>query len=88
MSWGCGSHPIRRKRVLRSRACYRNKSRIPGVLTAKARVVALAHLRRDLHRISRDSPTPTRTSEYLLLCIYTAGANKLMEREQMAGFSG
>ena len=77
------SHPIRRKRVLRSRACYRNKSRIPGVLTAKARVVALGHLDPDLHRISRDSSTPMRTSEYLLLCIYTAGANKLMEHEQV-----
>ena len=77
------SHPIRRKRVLRSRACYRNKSRIPGELTAKARVVALGHLDPDLHRISRDSPTPMRTSEYLLLCIYTAGANQMMEHEQV-----
>ena len=75
------SNPARRKRVLRSWACYRNKSKIPDQLQAKTRVVALGHLDPDLHRISRDSPTPMRVSEYILLSIYIAGANNLMEND-------
>ena len=75
------ANPAQRRRVLRSRACYRNKSRIPTELTAKTRVVALGHLDPDLHRISRDSPTPMRVSEYILLSIFTAGANGLMEAD-------
>ena len=51
----------------------------PGQLQAKTRVVALGHLDPDLAQISRDSPTPTRTSEYLLLAIFTAGVNGMME---------
>ena len=72
-------NPVTRKRILRSRACYRNKSRVPGQLQAKTRVVALGHLDPDLAQISRDSPTPTRTSEYLLLAVFAAGINGLME---------
>ncbi|CAJ1344302.1 unnamed protein product, partial [Effrenium voratum] len=71
--------PTMRKRILRSRACYRNKSRIPGKLVAKTRVVALGHLDPDLTTISRDSPTPTRTSEYVLLAIFTSGINKMVQ---------
>lgn len=52
------NNPARRRRVLRSRACYRNKSKVPSKLVAKTRVVALGHLDPDLHRVSRDSPTP------------------------------
>ena len=73
------SNPVKRRRVLRSRACYRNKSRVPGSLIAKTRVVALGHLDPDLHRISRDSPTPMRVSEHILLCIFVAGINRSME---------
>ena len=75
------SNPATKKRVLRSRACYRNKSRIPGKLIAKTRVVALGHLDPDLANLSRDSPTPSRTSEYLLLAIFTAGKNGMLENE-------
>ena len=75
------SNPARRKRVLRSRACYRNKSKIPDQLQAKTRVVALGHLDPDLRRISQDSPMPMRISEYILLSIYIAGANHLMEND-------
>ena len=75
------SNPARRKRVLRSRACYRNKSRTPDTLIAKTRVVALGHLDPDLHRISRDSPTPMRVSEHILLSIFIAGANHSVEQQ-------
>ena len=73
------SCPQGRRRVLRSRACYRNKSRLPGVLHAKTRVVALGHLDPDLEKITRDSPTPCRVSEYLIYCIYAAGVNGLFQ---------
>jgi hypothetical protein len=71
--------PHRKRRVLRSRACYHNKSRDPSKLIAKTRVVALGHLDPDLYKVARDSPTPSRTSEYLLLSIFIAGANSLMQ---------
>ncbi|CAJ1448531.1 unnamed protein product [Effrenium voratum] len=47
---------------LSDRSCFRNKSRVPGKLVAKTRVVALGHLDPDLAVISRDSPTPTRAN--------------------------
>jgi hypothetical protein len=75
------SNPPTKKRVLRSRACYRNKSKIPGRLQAKTRVVALGHLDPDLASLSRDSPTPSRTSEYILLAIFIAGKNGIMEND-------
>ena len=75
------ANPVTKKRVLRSRACYRNKSKIPGKLQAKTRVVALGHLDPDLASLSRDSPTPTRTSEYILLAVYIAGKNGIMEND-------
>ena len=75
------ANPATKKRVLRSRACYRNKSRIPGKLHAKTRVVALGHLDPDLASLSRDSPTPSRTSEYILLAVFIAGKNKMVENE-------
>ena len=75
------SNPATKKRVLRSRACYRNKSKIPGRLQAKTRVVALGHLDPDLASLSRDSPTPSRTSEYILLAIFIAGKNGIMEND-------
>ena len=71
--------PQKKRRVLRSRACYRNKSRDPTKLIAKTRVVALGHLDPDLYKVARDAPTPSRTSEYLLLSIFIAGANQLMQ---------
>ena len=46
--------PGMRTRILRSRACFRNKRKLPDKLVAKARVVALGHLDPDLHRISRE----------------------------------
>ena len=77
------SNPSSRKRVLRSRACYRNKSKDPNKLVAKTRVVALGHLDPDLASISRDSPTPSRTSECILMAIFAAGCNGSVENQPM-----
>ena len=54
------------KRVMRSRACYRDKNCGQGEVKAKCRVVCLGHQDPDLHSISRQSPTPGRTTEMIL----------------------
>ena len=69
--------PVLRTRVLRSRACYRDKNLGQGELRAKCRVVVLGHKDPDLGSISRDSPTPTRLTEHLLLTVYISGKNRL-----------
>ena len=58
--------PILKKRILRSRAAYRDKAKGQGPLKAKTRVVALGHLDPDLKELCRESATPTRQSEYML----------------------
>ena len=75
------ANPATRRRILKARACYRNKSKDPTQLVAKTRVVALGHLDPDLASVSRDAPTPSHTSEYILLAIYIAGRNQLMEND-------
>ena len=72
--------PQRKKRVMKTRSCYRDKNvgRLP--LKAKARVVVLGHRDPDLAVISRDSPTPSRLSEMLLLSIYISGCNQRFNR--------
>lgn len=72
--------PIRRRRILRSRAAYRDKSKGLSRVQAKTRVVALGHLDPDLSTLSRESATPMRQSEYLLYSIFIAGKNgKLLD---------
>ena len=44
--------PLLRTRVLKSRACYRDKACGQGVLQAKCRVVVLGHRDPDLHAIT------------------------------------
>ena len=67
--------PILKRRVMRSRAAYRDKSRGTGPLRAKTRVVIIGCMDPDLKRLSRNSPTPTRLSEFILLAIATSGKN-------------
>ena len=62
-------------RVLKSRACYRDKSLGVGEVRAKCRVVALGHLDPDLRTISRNSATPGRIAEHLLYAMLVAGYN-------------
>ena len=69
------SDPQKRKRIMKSRSCYRDKNVGVPPLKAKARVVALGHTDPDLSLISRDSPTPSRLSEMILLTVYVSGAN-------------
>ncbi|OLP97211.1 hypothetical protein AK812_SmicGene20463 [Symbiodinium microadriaticum] len=88
MSWG-GIQPVSKKeakrilgdpklfkRVMKARAAYRDKAKGVGPLRAKCRVVIIGCADPDIFSISRDSPTPTRLSEALLMTIATAGANR------------
>ena len=59
--------PVLGKRVLRSRACYRDKSFRVGEMRRKCRVVALGHLDPDLGSIHRNSATPGRAGRTLRL---------------------
>ena len=69
--------PKLRRRILRSRSAYRDKSRGIGEIKAKCRVVLIGCQDPDLHSLSRDSPTPTRLSEYILMSVASAGANRM-----------
>ena len=69
------ANPATRRRIHKARA------KDPTQLVAKTRVVALGHLDPDLASVSRDAPTPSRTSECILLAIYIAGRNQLMEND-------
>ena len=71
------SDPKMKRRVMKSRAAYRDKARGMGQLKAKTRVVIIGCMDPDLKVLTRDSPTPTRLSEMLILAIATAGANRL-----------
>jgi hypothetical protein len=67
--------PKLRRRILKSRAAYRDKSRGVGEIRAKARVVLIGCCDPDLERLTRDSPTPTRLSECILMSVAASGAN-------------
>ena len=73
--------PTLRKRILKSRAAYKDKSRGIGELRAKTRVVLVGCGDPDLRQLTRDSPTPSRLSEFLVLSIATAGANGLFDNQ-------
>ena len=75
------SSPTLRKRILRSRAAYKDKSRGLGELRAKTRVVLVGCGDPDLRQLTRDSPTPSRLSEFLVLSIATAGANRMFDNQ-------
>lgn len=67
-----------RHRVLRTRACYRDKSCGQGEVRAKCRIVALGHLDPDLKQLSRNSGTPGRVAEQILYLFLVAGLNKAL----------
>ena len=69
------SDKILAKRILRSRACYRDKARGQGPVRPKCRVVCLGHQDPDLFSLNRQAPTPCRTSEHVVLMILVAGSN-------------
>ena len=76
--------PRLRKRMLKSRAAYKDKSRGIGGLNAimaKCRVVLIGCNDPDLRQLSRDSPTPRRLAEYIVLSTAAAGANRLFNND-------
>lgn len=76
--WSC---PSKKRRILKSRAAYRDKSRGVGELKAKTRVVLIGCGDPDLRQLSRDSPTPSRLSEFLVLSIAASGSNALFNHD-------
>jgi hypothetical protein len=58
---------ILRKRILRSRLCYRDKNCGRGSLLAKARLVVSGFNDPDLHRLTRNAPTATRMAFFCVL---------------------
>ena len=73
------SDPVLKRRILRSRAAYKDKSRGIGELRAKTRVVLIGCADPDLRQLTRDSPTPTRLSETIIMAIAASGANRLFQ---------
>ena len=69
------NHPILKKRVLKNRALYRDKSCGIGEVRAKCRVVALGHLDPDLETLQRTSATPGRIAEHIVFAMIVAGYN-------------
>ena len=60
-------NPKMRRRILKSRAAYRDKARGQGPLRAKTRVVLIGCGGPDLRQLTRDSPTPSKLSELIIL---------------------
>ena len=77
------------KRVLRTRSCFWDKNKGVAPLKAKCRVVALGHRDPDVYHLTRECPTPNRTSEHVLFMILAAGSNKVrLYGTQMAWLGG
>ena len=69
---------VLRRRILKSRAAFRDKNKGIPPVRAKARVVALGHLDPDLFGLARESATPCRQSEYLVMAVFASGCNKML----------
>ena len=75
-----------RRRVLKSRAAYRDKARGIGKIRAKCRVVLIGCNDPDLRQLTRDSPTPSRLSEFVVLSVASAGANCVFNNDNKRWF--
>ena len=64
------------RRILRSRALYRDKNVGRGEVRAKCRVVCLGHTDPDIYNLTRSAPTPGRVSEHMMFIMVVAGFNK------------
>ena len=71
------------KRILRTRACYRDKARGQGPLRAKCRIVCLGHRDPDLFTLNRQAPTPNRSSEHVIYYMIVAGSNGEIEGTEL-----
>lgn len=67
--------PLLKRRILRSRAVYRDKALGVGEVRAKCRVVALGHQDPDLEVLRRTSSTPGRIAEHVVFAMIVAGYN-------------
>lgn len=67
------SDPQTKKRIVSSRAVYRDKNKGIPPLRAKARVVARGNQDPDLVSLTRQAATPNRISEMLILNIFLSG---------------
>ena len=67
------SDPEQKKRVISSRACYRDKNKNIPPLKAKTRIVARGNQDPDLKSLTRQAPTPTRVSEMMTFLIFLSG---------------
>jgi len=67
--------------VLKSRAAYKDKARGIGKLRPKCRVVLIGCNDPDLRQLTRDSPTPSRISEFVVLSVASSGANRLFNND-------
>ena len=67
--------PALKRRIITSRACYRDKNKNVPPLKAKTRIVCRGNQDPDLVNLTRQAPTPTRTSEMLVYIIFVSGAN-------------
>ena len=70
--------PQLRRRILKSRAAFRDKAKGVGELRPKCRIVAIGCQDPDLFSLNRECATPTRQSEYVLLAFYISGKNRLL----------
>ena len=78
------SDPVLSKRILPSRACYRDKACGIGDVVAKCRIVALGHLDPDLQQLSRNASTPGRIAEHIMLLMIVSGSNRcLLDTQQL-----
>jgi len=61
------NNPDLKRRIIPSRNAYRDKNRGADVLKAKCRTVVLGCCDPDLGILNRESPTPTRVSEAVIM---------------------
>ena len=71
--------PVLRKREIPARNAYRDKNRGVPPLRAKCRTVVLGCCDPDIGHLDRESPTPTRTSEAVIIQLAASGINSKVE---------
>ena len=71
--------PNLRRRIIPARNAYRDKNRGADVLKAKCRTVVLGCCDPDIGHLDRESPTPTRVSEAVIMQLATSGLEGKVE---------
>ena len=73
------SDPALKRRVIPARNAYRDKARGVPPLRPKCRTVVLGCCDPDIGHLDRESPTPTRTSEAIIIQLAISGINAKVE---------